>query len=202
MSCSRPPRAVACAAAPCLAARIGCAGHETNAFFVTAEGYPIYQEKIEAASRAPECRPVELDPEGHWGPITEGFQLSLRFTNTVVHVGEPLIATIILRNVSPTNLFNSVWGRDTQYTMVITDSSGQPLLGAEWRGGSRFPGVLDKGTQLKVESNLTLRYPFTRPGTYSVYAMRRAILKLDGSGHTEIVSGKVSFTILPAPPGH
>ena len=43
---------------------------------------------IQRAQTASECRPADQDPEGNWGTVTEGFQLSLRFEREEYLVGE------------------------------------------------------------------------------------------------------------------
>lgn len=60
--------------------------------------------KINAAQKSPESRPADEDPEGSWGRVQNGFQLSIRTDKRSYAVGEPIKATILLRNVTNTPL--------------------------------------------------------------------------------------------------
>ena len=78
---------------------------QANKFYVTEETHTTAfftptAEQIEQAKRAKDSRPTEDDPEGNWGQISEGFQLSIRFSKDTFTNGEPVIASILLRNVS------------------------------------------------------------------------------------------------------
>src|ERR1035438_8320956 len=64
-----------------------------------------YAEQTEAAKGRPESRPAELDPEGHWGTVTAGVQLSIRLSKNFFALGQPIEATVTLRNVT-TNSMN------------------------------------------------------------------------------------------------
>lgn len=67
--------------------------HATATFIPTAG-------QIEQAKQAKDARPAEDDPEGNWGQISEGFQLSIRLSKNTFTNGEPVSASILLRNVS------------------------------------------------------------------------------------------------------
>src|SRR3954471_23859078 len=58
----------------------------------------IRVRSIEEAKRLKESQSAEQDPDGHWGEITNGLQLSLRFEKGEYQVGEPLTAVVLLRN--------------------------------------------------------------------------------------------------------
>src|SRR5215471_9612354 len=82
---------------------------KTNEVFVTTDGSMITDlsgnvsfppEVIQAALKAPECRPADQYPNGNWGEVTEGFQLSVRFPTNHYSPGDSVVATVILRNVS------------------------------------------------------------------------------------------------------
>ena len=53
----------------------------------------------------PKCRPAEDDPEGHWGAPSEGYQLSIRLEKETFTNGEPITASVLLRNVSDRPLY-------------------------------------------------------------------------------------------------
>lgn len=60
----------------------------------------IHIKDIEDAKNSPESRPVEQDTQGHWGQVTNGLQLSLRFEKETFTNDEPVIATVLLRNAT------------------------------------------------------------------------------------------------------
>jgi hypothetical protein len=62
--------------------------------------YETYSPALLAALNAPECAPVEDDPEGNWGEMVDGLRLSLRFQPRSITNGTPLVAVVILRNVT------------------------------------------------------------------------------------------------------
>src|SRR5215472_4660471 len=77
---------------------------QTNEYFVTEEDHTNKYfiptpEQIKQARHAKESRPAKEDPEGNWGAVNEGFQLSIRLSKSTFTNGEPVVATIILRNV-------------------------------------------------------------------------------------------------------
>src|SRR5438093_6403921 len=51
-----------------------------------------------AGTNAYEMRPAEQDPQGNWGSPTGGVQMSIRLDRTNLAAGEPLMASILLRN--------------------------------------------------------------------------------------------------------
>jgi hypothetical protein len=86
------------------------------------------QEVVSPAG--PEGRPAVQDPDGHWGPPTEGFQLSVRFLTNTFLVGDPIVAYAYLRNVTNTYLDYIVgWGPKASPAcdVVISDAHGQEL---------------------------------------------------------------------------
>ena len=120
----------------------------------------IRREIISTALSSPQCRPAEYDAEGHWGPIVGGWQLSLRFPRTNFTLGEPIVATVLVRNVT------------------TTEMDFLPLTGS----GGDFPV-----TWSRREDNVGSRGEFTEPqGLISSLArhvrpktQRQSLLKLD-----------------------
>jgi hypothetical protein len=55
---------------------------------------------IEAAQKSPESRPADQDPEGNWGPATNSFQLSLHLEKRKFAVGDPIVVTMLIRNIA------------------------------------------------------------------------------------------------------
>ncbi|HEX7652461.1 MAG TPA: hypothetical protein VF607_03075, partial [Verrucomicrobiae bacterium] len=62
----------------------------------------VHISEIKKAEIAPESRPAEQDPMGHWGGATNGFQLGLRFEKVDRTNGEPIMAVAFMRNTSNT----------------------------------------------------------------------------------------------------
>lgn len=203
-----------------LAASLAGAFAQTNQFYLTDESETHYgdtlsfsPEQIEKAKHATESRPAEQDPEGHWGPATEGFQLSIRLQKESFTNGEPVTACIILRNVS---------GRLLRYfNASINDPMSKVVL---MRGQERVPGKDEPkpgatpreilkaahrgsmssfqsppGTQRKFLVELDKMFDLSTNGEYVVQAMR-TIPSLDTKSEEKVASGKATFRIT-GPPG-
>lgn len=84
------------------------AGVETN-FFITFNpsefSRDVTPQKIEEARRSQESRPAAQDPKGNWGSVSEGFELSVRLGKETYQVGEPIAATILIRNAIRQQVF-------------------------------------------------------------------------------------------------
>src|SRR5438045_3301643 len=84
-----------------------CSAESTNGAYITVLPKAIYedltkfneQELANAATNV-ECRAAQLDPDGHWGPESEGFQLSLRLARTNYTSGEHIPCVVLLRNTT------------------------------------------------------------------------------------------------------
>jgi len=76
---------------------------------------------IKHARDSRESQPADKDPEDNWGSATNGFQLSLRFEKNIFTNGEPMIATMLMRNISsqPQQYFRP--------TRIIAMKDGQQL---------------------------------------------------------------------------
>src|SRR5208283_2339530 len=88
-----------------LAAIISVSGAgDTNKVFLTEDGFLRVDRarKLEEAKKSKESLPAEEFPEGNWGTVTNGFQLSLRFEKTAFARGEPIVAVLLLRNTTNT----------------------------------------------------------------------------------------------------
>jgi hypothetical protein len=81
----------------------------TENIFLTDDGHVFWYkagvrlvdtEKIRTAQKLPESHPAAADPGGHWGAATNGFQLSMRFDKRLFTNGEPIVATLLLRNIT------------------------------------------------------------------------------------------------------
>src|ERR1700743_1259734 len=74
----------------------------TNVLFLTSNGplYGKHSKQLQEAKKTKESLPADQFPEGNWGLVTNGFQLSLRFEKPSFNPGEPVAAIILLRNVT------------------------------------------------------------------------------------------------------
>ena len=108
---------------------------DTNIYYVTDDGHSgnIRNDPgaLDEAKKNKECLPADAFPEGNWGEIKNGVQLSLRFETNTFAVGQPVNAITLLRNV--TNLimsydFGITMGMDTRpIRIIMTDSNGTPV---------------------------------------------------------------------------
>jgi hypothetical protein len=183
--------------------------YETNTAFYKTN---ISEAQIERATHAKESRPVEHDPEGNWGPVLEGFQLSIRLEKASFTNGEPVIARMLLRNVTNsvrTYLVSST--HDPEDTLVLfrdearVPRADEPKPGASFverlkgiRNGSTWHCPSPPGTQRRFVADLSKIFDLTN-GNYTVFAQRE-IQDLTHLVITNVVSDKASFTVLPAAP--
>jgi hypothetical protein len=188
---------------------------QTNQFYITDEGKgsvpqaPFSSELIEKARHAKDSRPAEDDSEGHWGTVTEGFQLSLRFEKDSFTNGEPVVACVILRNVSDKPLtypyeyspdnreINFVLLRDGTRVYGIYDvrpgATFQERLKA-LRTGHGWTRLSPPGTQRNFYVNLSDIFNLTTNGQYIACATR-AILKYNSIVVGEVSSGNAGFRV-------
>ena len=105
---------------------------ETNLFITfTASEFSrdVTPQKLEAARHANESRPAAQDPEGNWGELSEGFLLSVRFQRHTFKVGEPIMATVLIRNPGArTAFYRDFFGMGEDSTVcqfVVLDGKGR-----------------------------------------------------------------------------
>jgi hypothetical protein len=134
-------------------------------FWYTRSGERLVEIRtIEAARRSRESHPASEDPEGHWGQATNGFQLSLRLKEVYTN-GEPVVATMLVRNVSNMRL---------QYLFparVVAAKDGSRLKRKDDIGVMivRASTALYPQTQARYQENLSQVYDLT-PGEYTCWA--------------------------------
>lgn len=192
---------------------------DTNQFYLTddftthyGDTLPFTPEQIEKAKHAKECRPADQDPEGHWGSVTEGFQLSIRLDKESFTNGEPVTACVILRNVSgKLRRYFTAPINDPMSTVLLMRGSehlppkDEPKPGATFaerlksvRTGSLWSFQSPPGTQRKFYFELNKTFDLGSNGVYVVQAMRR-VPSLDLKSEKEIASGKATFRITDGP---
>jgi hypothetical protein len=140
----------------------------------------IELSRIEEAQRSRESRPASEDPEGHWGPATNGFQLSLRFEKEAYTNGEPVVATMLVRNVS------NVRQRYAFSARVSAAKSGSPLKRKDDTGLTIITSYrfLHPQTQARYQETINHVYDLT-PGEYTFWA--ESDRGLPSSGQARIV---------------
>jgi hypothetical protein len=169
---------------------------ETNILFLTDDGLlrVNHARKVQEAQKSRESLPSDQFPEGNWGPVTNGFQLSLRLEKTSFAKGEPIPTLLLLHNAS-TNVLKyarvSVAGQDGPIGFMVSGPSGiirpAPTDGIDVVSSSE--ASLAPRTQRKFVERLDRRFDLQSPGTYTVYAR----FPVDGPSSAEVRSAKVSF---------
>jgi hypothetical protein len=188
---------------------------QTNQFYVTDEGNgpipqpPFSTAQIEKARQDSGCRPAENDPEGHWGPVEEGFQLSLRFEKDSFTNGEPIAACVTLRNVSDKTLvYPYEYSPDQREITFVLLRNGVRLYGAyDVRPGATFQDRLralrtghgwnrssPPGTQRRFFVKLNDTFNLTTNSQYVVSATR-TIRRSDSNQDGQVSSASASFRI-------
>ena len=137
---------------------------ETNTFYVTDDHYTyvsgsgkrgLNPVKVEAARAARVCQPAKEFPEGNWGLSQLGYQLSLRFAKPVYKKDGPVMAVVLLRNLTNVVLnyrgFYHPMGGPIHFR-VTTQSGSQIVERPYYPGyisGSAWSPLLSPGTQHK-----------------------------------------------------
>jgi hypothetical protein len=60
-----------------------------------------------------------------WGPITDGFQISIATDNPAYQLGNPIVVSVLLRNVSGQPLWFSQTDMEADYDIEIAGSDGK-----------------------------------------------------------------------------
>lgn len=157
-----------------LTACLSATAAATNALFLPVDAKPFgslaanaeYNAREQTnAIRSGECKPADQDPEGHWGKVVNGFQLSIRSATNAFVRGHPATVTVLLRN-STTNALQSLGGYYVA-TVFLTDGAGHerqatPLGSFSGPMSATIPGM----RQLK--DTITLRAYPNRPAARRV----------------------------------
>ena len=159
---------------------------------------------IEQARKAPECRPSDQDAEGHWGQPAAGFQLSLRLDKLQFAAGEPVEATLLIRNVSTSPLQytrTSIRGHPSPIGVLVTKNGAPVKLKTDdgiFDVISSGPATILPSTQHKYRVPLHKFYDLSEPGAYMLQAA-------DGTPNLHIATSatltslRVSISITNAP---
>jgi hypothetical protein len=165
---------------------------------------------------APETLQADLDTNGNWGAITNGFQLSLRFRKNHYVIGETIPAVGILRNVqghsqsllltnSPSIFLKFVVFYGTNALLQIPNES-EKLPSIVYTDGSAMPsppkGLLEWTFEAKSEKEVAIDlkrfYSLTNSGTYTAKAICGVYSPTTKSVLYEVESGTASFSLVKA----
>lgn len=156
---------------------------ESRFVTIDAFGNKTPEQALAEALQSPEGRPAEEDPEGHWSPVLEGFQLSLRFSKQEYVIGEPVTAILLKRNT----LYEPVEWRGSSsaaegfsFLIVNEQLRALPSLAEPIIGGSSRSQRLEARTQRRFILDLAKEYDLSRPGTYSVSASHHVFSREKG----------------------
>jgi hypothetical protein len=163
---------------------------QTNQFYVTDVRLKNFgsfvptPDQIESARHSKESRPAEHDREGNWGEVTDGFQLSIRLEKKLFTNGEPILASILLRNTSDKVLTYYDDTTKNAVFQIFARKGGQKFYGKyeikpgmtfleqlnHVNRGSQWAAVAGPGTQRKFVVELTNLFDFSTNGEYEVQA--------------------------------
>jgi hypothetical protein len=156
------------------------------------------EELTKRAQGLPECRPAELDPAGHWGPVSGGLQLSARVFTNVFTAGKPINLILILRNTATNGVALPGTGL-IMFDLLVFNQYNEPLTRTNRAILGCYSGPAETGLpgrrQIKYEVNLGGIFDLNTPGKYTVYAKRRRP-KEQGP---DILSGAVPIDIIGGP---
>jgi len=170
---------------------------DPKAYFGVQAKASARQEQLEFAKRLPECRPAELDPDGHWGAVICGFQMGLRFSTNTFVLGEPIEATVIIRNTT-TNSLTLFAPQAESLQILVTNGSKDVLpespkkLMISGPASLRFP----ERRQLRYSLAMDKKVIFPAPGTYHI-KVKRLVQADTGNGNVELSSTAARLVLLP-----
>jgi hypothetical protein len=153
-----------------------------------------YEEMMRGATNS-ECRPAELDPQGNWGQISAGLQLSVRLSTNRFVAGQPIDLTVILRNTT-TNGLTLLGSGQATVKLTVSDEHDAPLWSTPPPIALSGPGSMLLPGRRQVKYHFDLRGPVTNTGTYNVSASRG--LGQGKEGFAEVRSGTAFFHVVGA----
>lgn len=155
-------------------------------------------------------RTQELKPGGAeaWGLPKEGFLLGIRMDKDEFTNGEPVTATITLRNVSHKELKHWESRSGDQMTRFLLSKDGEKIKGyfdpmdntfaerlKSARAGSKTTCADPVGTERVFSHEISKLYPLTN-GTYWIRAKRSDLINEELTDTLSIESGDYTFKIL------
>lgn len=153
------------------------------------------ERQVAAASKLPESRSAEFDPEGHWGRVVSGFQLSLRFSTNTFTAGQTIEATVLLRNVT-TNTLIVLGPHPAFIEFKVVDERNNVVQPVSRLVSVSGPVRLALPSHRQLAYQLQLNQMFNLgPGKYAVCAERRVDNEL-GETIGQVLSARAAITIL------
>jgi hypothetical protein len=158
-------------------------------------------EQMKRETNSVESRPAELDPDGNWGTVVDGVQISIRLSTNVFTLGQPINATALVRNTTT----NQVLLPAPQYLSIkflVRDSKGNPLPPPEPEKVLQISGPPALGLpghrQLRFADNLQRLYSLTTPGIYHVSAQDSLLVNPVTPGN-QVSSAEATIEIVDKP---
>jgi len=157
-----------------------------------------YQTRRSDTVTIPETLPASQAPDGNWGELVDGLQLSLRFRHREYLLKEPVMAVVILRNLGASSREIILCQDEYEYAYILHQGTNTVI--------TKYPLIrprLDTPIPYKMESNaetlqiidLNGHCDLKEPGKYSI-EIQRLIRAFDGHGMTNINSGTATFEIV------
>ena len=183
---------------------------EGTPYHASPNPFPVSPEQIQKAQREQESRPSKEDPGGNWGPVVEGFQLSLRFEKETYTNGEPVRAYVLLRNVSDRSLVYPFEGGPDERELALMLFQGKDRVYGKFdvrpgaslherlrliRTGHGWTRVSPVGSQHKSCVDLKQTYGSLNIGEYVMQA-RREVLTSYYTAETNVLSSEARFRII------
>jgi RNA polymerase sigma factor (sigma-70 family) len=161
---------------------------------------------------------VELtsQPADDFGPEVKGLRARLTLAKKQFTVGEPIVPTYVVKNVSAEKISIFHCGFWPNHQVIVRDATGNkpPLTPFGLSCGKVFGGPRDENASVVLNPggedanefipDLTKIYDLNKPGRYSVefiYDDECLYPEKKGSLHVKLPSNVVAFDIVPAVPG-
>lgn len=201
---------IACLLIICFAIAESLHASETNVVYLMMD--PVFHvgeeaqaiataEQMKRESNSVESRPAELDPDGNWGTVVDGVQVSIRLSTNIFTLGQPINATVLVRNTTT----NRVLLPAPQYLSVkflVRDYKGNPLPPPEPEKILQISGPPALGLpghrQLKFSDNLQRLYSLTNSGIYHVSAQDNLLVNPVTRGN-QVSSAEATIEIVDKP---
>lgn len=166
---------------------------ETNKLYITVtpdgRDVPIDETNLN------ESLPAVEFPKGNWGAVEGNIQLSLRFDKESYTNGEPIVATVILRNVADHKVRYSAirdYSMDGPARFIVTTGDQQRISSLD-SDGTVSSGNIPASRQRKFLVRFDKEYRLTN-GTYTVQSF---VAPEDIPG--QIKSGAVKIKVVGTP---
>lgn len=171
----------------------GACGELTNYVFLTSHPVGRFNPTNEPAL----SRPAKDDSAGNWGAVSNSMQVSVRFAKKSFRSGEPVVATVLVRNTGEEAVeFFTTLNPNYDFVVVLEYNGHElaPKRNLPRAGGAGRTLTLYSKTQHKHEINLDDRFDLTAKGSYSI-RIRWGGQRIGQLGWLHASSGTAVFTI-------